>query len=164
MVETAGVTRRFFVTRALRLLLLASLTIAALLLGLMGMHALSAGADAQSGHGAHSSMAPGRPAVSLMTVMPSDGIPPATVTSSLLTSAAGVAAPSCSGMCAMDCLLLGMVCALSLLVALIGLVLSKRPSPPLSGVRQAMRIPRIETSVFVLPTTPSLTALSISRT
>jgi len=64
----------------------------------------------------------------------------------------------------MNCLLLGMVCALGLLVALIGLLLTRVPSPPMSGLRDVMRVIRIGQSKFALPTTPSLQALSISRT
>jgi hypothetical protein len=163
MVERVSRTARFTATRTLRQLLLASLTIAAILLGLVGMHALSAGAHAHGSDAAHSQMSPGLHSEIRMTTGPADGNRPA-IASALLISAGKVTAQVCTGMCQTDCLLLGMVCTLSLLFVLIGLVLGKLASPPLSGVRRVMRIPRIDISVFVLPSTPSLHALSISRT
>jgi hypothetical protein len=164
VVESAGVARQFFASRSFRLLLLASITIGALLLGLVGMHALSAAAEDPGGHGSHSQMTPSLSSNGPMSAASADSTPSATQSFSSFGSAVGFTGPSCSGMCEMNCLLLGMVCALSLLVALIGLVLSKRPSPPVSQIRRAARIPRIDASVFVLPIAPSLHALSISRT
>ena len=163
MVERVSRTARFATTRTLRQLLLASLTIAAILLGLVGMHALFAGVPAHGGDVAHSQMGPGLHSETTMTTGPADGNPPA-IASALLSSAGGVAAQVCTGMCETNCLLLGMVCTLSLLFVLIGLVLGKLASPPLSAIRRVMRVPRIYISVFVLPSTPSLHALSISRT
>lgn len=163
MVERMSSRARFATTRTLRQLLLASLTIAAILLGLVGMHALSAGAHDHGSNTAHSQTSPGLHSETRMTTGFADDNPPA-IASALQTSAGGAAAQVCAGMCETNCLLLGMVCALSLLFVLIGLVLGKLPSPPLSGVRRVMRMPRIDISVFVLPSTPSLHALSISRT
>ena len=168
MVERVSVIRPIFATKSLRRLLLASLTIAAILLGLIGMHALSAGADTQSGHAAHSELASvqGSP----MQMMPgSDESAPLAIASTLILSVGvvpvGVApAGGCTGTCAMNCLLLGMVCALSFLVALTGLLLGKLPFRLSFGIRTVTRVARIASSKFVIPSTPSLNALSISRT
>lgn len=168
MAERVSATGRFFATGSLRRLLLASFTIAAILLGLVGMHALSAGAATQRSQATHSQMPSGRHAGTQMTSGSADSAPPAIASALLVSvgvvSAGVVSAQGCAGMCAMNCLLLGMVCALSFLVALIGLLLGKLPSPLLSSIRKVTRIPRIAISKFVLPTTPSLNALSISRT
>ena len=163
MVERVSVIGRIFAITSLRRLLLASLTIAAILLGFIGMHALSAGADAQSSHSSHSELASGLG--SPVQMMPgSDDSAPLAIASALILSVGVVPAGGCTGMCAMNCLLLGMVCALSLLVALAGLLLGRLPCRLLSGIRTVTRVPRIVSSKFVLPTTASLNMLSISRT
>ena len=177
MVGRVSVIGRIFATTSLRRLLLASLTIVAILLGLIGMHALSAGANTQSSHSSHSELASGLG--SPMQMMPgSDDSAPLAIASALsvsvgivsvgmvsggMASVGMVPAGGCTGMCAMNCLLLGMVCALSLLVALTGLLLGTLPSRLLSGIRTVTRVPRIVSSKFVLPTTASLHMLSISR-
>ena len=164
-VERVSVIGRLLATTSLRRLLLASLTIAAILLGLIGMHALSAGADPQTSHASHSELASGLGGP--MQMMPgSDDSAPLVIASALVLSVGVgvVQAEGCTGMCAMNCVLLGMVCALSLLVALTGLLSGKLPSRLLSGIRTVTRVPRIVTSEFVLPTTASLNMLSISRT
>jgi hypothetical protein len=171
----------FVTAESLRRFLLASLTTAAILLGLIGMHALSAGVNAQSGHAPRSQMTsgmdagtqttpgmqtmPGMQTVPGMQTIPvaDDRVPPA-IASVFGAAAVVVSAQGSSDMWAMTCLLVGMVCALSLLFALIGLVLSTRPPLLLSSIRKVVRTVRIAASKFVLPTTPSLTALSISRT
>ena len=163
MVERVRVIGRIFATTSLRRLLLASLTIAAILLGLIGMHALSAGADAQSSHSSHSELASGLGSPMQM-MAGSDDRAPLAIASALILSVGVVPAGGCTGMCAMNCLLLGMVCAFGLLVALIGLLLGKLPCRLLSGIRTVTRVPRIVSSKFVLPTTASLNMLSISRT
>ena len=163
MVERVRVIGRIFATTSLRRLLLASLTIAAILLGLIGMHALSAGADAQSSHSSHSELASGLGSPMQM-MAGSDDRAPLAIASALILSVGVVPAGGCTGMCAMNCLLLGMVCALSLLVALTGLLSGKLPYRLLCSIRKVRRIPRIDISKFVLPITPSLNALSISRT
>ncbi len=163
MVERVSVIGRLFATTSLRRLLLASLTIAAILLGLIGMHALSAGADPQTSHASHSELASGLGS-HMQMMAGSDDSAPLAVASALILSAGVVTAGGCTGMCAMNCLLLGMVCALSLLVALTGLLSGKLPSRLLSGIRTVVRVPRIVSSQFVLPTTASLNMLSISRT
>jgi hypothetical protein len=169
MVEKVSVLGRIVAAGSLRRLLLASLTIVAILLGLIAMHALSAGMNAQSGHAAQSQMLSGMgtgaqtmPGTQPMPG-PDDSAPPV-VASAFVAATAVVSAQGSSEMWVMDCLLVGMVCALSLLFALIGLVLSTRPSALLSYIRNVVRVARIVSSKFVLPTTPSLTALSISRT
>ncbi len=163
MVERVSVIGRLFATTSLRRLLLASLTIAAILLGLIGMHALSAGANPQTSHASHSELASGLGS-HMQMMAGSDDSAPLAVASALILSAGVVTAGGCTGMCAMNCLLLGMVCALSLLVALTGLLSGKLPSRLLSGIRTVVRVPRIVSSQFVLPTTASLNMLSISRT
>jgi hypothetical protein len=157
MVESESAPERILAARPLRRLLLASLTIAAILLGLLGMHALSAGTDAQGSHGTHS------PMLSVLDTGPqmmsgSSESAPLLIASAFATSIRVASAQTSTNMSATNCLLLGMVCALGFLV------LSERPSPLLSGIRRVTRIPRIATSKFVVPTTPSLYALSISRT
>jgi hypothetical protein len=89
---------------------------------------------------------------------------PLLIASAFATSIRVASAQTSTNMSATNCLLLGMVCALGFLVVVFVLVLSERPSPLLSGIRRVTRIPRIATSKFVVPTTPSLYALSISRT
>jgi hypothetical protein len=175
MVEKVSAPRRFYATGSLQRLLLASLTIAAILLGLIAMHALSAGVNAQSGHTAQSQMSsgmdtgtqtmPGMQTVPGTQTMPvaDDSVPPA-ITLVFVAAAAVVSVQGSADTWPMNCLLVGMVCALSLLVALMGLGLSNRPSPLVSGIRRVMRIPRIVSSKFVVPTTLSLDSLSISRT
>ena len=163
VVESVSVIGHLFANTSLRRLLLASLTIAAILLGLIGMHALSAEADPQTSHAAHSELASGLGGP--MQMMPgSDDSAPLAIASALILSVGVVQAAGCTGMCVMNCLLLGMVCALSLLVALTGLLSGKLPSRLLSGIRTVTRVPRIVSSQFVLPTTASLNMLSISRT
>lgn len=163
MVERVSVIGRIFATASLRRLLLASLTIAAILLGLIGMHALSAGADTQTSHASHSELASG-PDSPMQMMAGSDDSAPLAVASALILSAGVLPAGGCTGVCAMNCLLLGMVCALSVLVALTGLLSGKLPCRLLSGIRTVTRVPRIVSSQFVLPTTASLNMLSISRT
>jgi hypothetical protein len=167
MVERVSATGRFFATGSLRRLLLASFTIAAILLSLVGMHALSAGADAQSRQATHSQMPSALHEGTQTTPSSTDSAPPASAFALLvpigMVSAGVISAQGCAGMCAMNCLLLGMVCVLSFLVALIGLLVGRLPSPLLLSIRKVTRIPRIAISKFVLPTTPSLNALSISR-
>ncbi len=163
MVEKVSTPAPSVTAGSLRPLLLASLTIAAILLGLIGMHALSAGVNAQSGHAPQSQMSSGLDIGIQMMPGLNDSAPPA-VASALVAAVVVVSAQGSSDMWAMTCLLVGMVCALSLLFALIGLVLSTRPFALLSYIRNVVRTARIVSSKFVLPTTPSLTALSISRT
>ena len=165
MVERVSVIGRLLATTSLRRLLLASLTIAAILLGLIGMHALSAEADPQTSHAAHSELASGLGGPMQMMPGSDDGAPLAIASALILSVGVGVVkAEGCTGMCAMNCLLLGMVCALSLLVALTGLLSGKLPSRLLSGIRTVTRVSPITSSKVVIPSTPSLKALSISRT
>ena len=163
MVERMSGIGRIFATTSLRRLLLASLTIAAILLGLIGMHALSAGVDTQGSHAAHSELASGHG--SPMQMAPgSDESATLGIASALLLPVGLVPVEGCTGMCAMDCLLLGMVCALSFLVALTAVLFGKLPVRLLSGIRTVMRVSPITSSKVVIPSTPSLKALSISRT
>jgi len=136
----SGAARNSLMASRFRSAFLAVLTVTAILLGLVGMHEPSHPTTGSIGHS------------------------PASVVATVPVSAGAVLAPGCVGECAMNCLLLGMVCALGLLVALIGLLLTRVPSPPMSGLRDVMRVIRIGQSKFALPTTPSLQALSISRT
>ena len=167
MVERVSVIGRPVMTRSLRRLLLASLTITAILLGLIGMHALSAGADVQTSHASHSQLASGL-APGLGSPMPimaaSADSAPLAVASAIILSTGVVPAEGCTGLCAMNCLLLGMVCAFSLLVALIVLLSGKLPNRLLSAIRTLRCKAHIVSSKFVLPTTASLQMLSISRT
>ena len=163
MVEEVSVSGRIFATTSLRRLLLASLTIAAILLGLIGMHALSAGADTRASHASHSELASGLGSPMQMMASSDDSTPLA-VASALILSAGVVPAEGCTGLCAMNCLLLGMVCAFSLLVALIVLLSGKLPNRLLSAIRTLRCKAHIVSSKFVLPTTASLQMLSISRT
>jgi hypothetical protein len=163
MGKRPNISGGFFVKKSLGRFPLVILTIAAILLGLGGMHTLSVGAHAQGGHSAYFQMSSAPQPGTLMTTGSADRSA-SVIAPGLLTPVGGVAAQGCTGLCEMNCLLLGMVCGLSLLFALIGLVVSKLPLPLLSGVRRVMRILSIGTSVFVLPSTPSLHTLSISRT
>jgi len=167
MVERVSANGHLVTPTSLRRLLLALLTTAAILLGLIGMHALSAGADTQSSHSSHSQLASGlasgqgSPQQIMAASADSD---PLAVASAIILSAGVAPAEGCTGMCATNCLLLGMVCALSLLVALTGVVSGKLPSRVLRGIQTPTRVARIVGSKFVLPTTASLHMLSISRT
>jgi len=171
MVERVSANGHLVAPTSLRRLLLALLTTAAILLGLIGMHALSAGADTQSSHSSHSQLASGlasglvsgqgSPQQIMAASADSD---PLAVASAIILSAGVAPAEGCTGMCATNCLLLGMVCALSLLVALTGVVSGKLPSRVLRGIQTPTRVARIVGSKFVLPTTASLHMLSISRT
>ena len=173
MVERASVIGRVFATTSVRRLILASLTIAAILLSLIGMHALSAGAGTQISHASHSELASGLG--SPMQMMPgSDDSAPLAIASALIVSGGFVSggmvsvgvvtAGGCTGMCAMNCLLLGMVCGLSLLVALTGVLVGKLPVRLLSAIRTVTRVAPIASSKVVILSAPSLNALSISRT
>ena len=178
MVERASVIGRVFATTSVRRLILASLTIAAILLSLIGMHALSAGAGTQISHASHSELASGLG--SPMQMMPgSDDSAPLAIASALIISGGFVSggfvsggmvsvgvvtAGGCTGMCAMNCLLLGMVCGLSLLVALTGVLVGKLPVRLLSAIRTVTRVAPIASSKVVILSAPSLNALSISRT
>ena len=173
MVERASVIGRVFATTSVRRLILASLAIAAILLSLIGMHALSAGAGTQISHASHSELASGLG--SPMQMMPgSDDSAPLAIASALIifggfvsggmVSVGVVTAGGCTGMCAMNCLLLGMVCGLSLLVALTGVLVGKLPVRLLSAIRTVTRVAPIASSKVVILSAPSLNALSISRT
>lgn len=169
MVEKVRIPGQSAVAKPLRHLLLASLTIAALLLSLLAMHALSAGMNTQTDHASQSQMSPTMSTApqtvsGIHSMLASDNDAPPATASALVAARAAVSAQGSADMGIMNCLLVGMVCALSLLVALIGTVLVARPFPPVVVTRKIMRTLRIITSRFVLPTTPSLTALSISRT
>ncbi len=162
MVEESRGARRIIAMKRFRRIFLASLMVAALMLGLVGMHALSGGAQFTPRDATSAQVVSGIPTSSNVGTGSTVGM--ASVTSASPVSAGVAITPGCEGICATNCLILGMVCALSFLVALIGLLLSKLPPVPVSDLRKALRIPRIGNSKFVLPTTPSLYTLSISRT
>ena len=169
MVEKVRVPGHSAVARPLRYVLLASLTIAAILLSLVAMHALSGGMSTRVDHVAQSQMSStmsiaSQTASGMHSMLASGSNAPPARASAFTDARAAVSAQGSADMGIMNCLLVGMVCALSLLVALIGTVLIARPFPPVIVTRKIMQILRIITSKFVLPTTPSLTALSISRT
>ena len=168
MVEKVSVPGHSVVAKPLRHFLLASLTIAAILLGLLAMHALSPGTSTQTGQAAQSQMSStmsiATQTASGMQPKPvSDSNAPPAIASALVAASAVISAQGSADMAIMNCLLVGMVCALSLLVALIGAVLIAHPFPSATFTLKIMRILRIITSKFVLPTTPSLTALSVIR-
>lgn len=138
---------------SLRRLLLASLTIAAIFLGLTAMHSMTAGMM-------------GAPSTETMSV----GQVHSDHQAELVSTAAGPAsidattATICAGACEMNCLLVGMVCALTTLIAVVGLLLFSRPTTPLNVAQEVLRVFRLVPYHIALPSTPSLTFLSISRT
>ncbi|MET4781139.1 hypothetical protein [Glaciihabitans sp. UYNi722] len=139
--------------------LTAVLAIAALLLGLVAMHAMHAApAAAETGmtntH-VHENATAGT----------DDGVSEAVAMHApVATAITSTSAQRCGGMCEMNCLLMGMVCAVSILAAVIGLLLIRRPSPPRFSVAKLVRILRVAAEHITVPTPPSLDVLSISRT
>ncbi|MET4704205.1 hypothetical protein ABIB54_001685 [Frigoribacterium sp. UYMn621] len=173
MIESTSAERRLFAA-SLRRFLVASLTISSILLGLVGMHALSVAADAPGGTMMHSPMLTSPTVPS--GVSEQRGLPPATMSGTAPnvldtatfprpdTSIGEMLAPQGSAdMGAMNCLLLGMVCVLSSLIAIIVLARDKRPPRLMSEIRRVARVIRVFASRLALPTPPSLDALSISR-
>lgn len=162
VVERMRAARQTGATRSFHQLILATLTIVAILLGLVGMHALSSGSAVQDGHASDSAMS----SVHHLAVAGSQVEAAASTPPPLLASVSSVGhgiIDGCTGMCEMNCLLLGMVCALSLLFAAAGLFLRRMASPPMTTIRRIQRALRIRAFVFVLPAAPSLNVLSVSR-
>lgn len=151
---------------------MASLTISAVLIGLVGMHALSVAADAQAISEMHSAMLSSEIPSSGMSQGQHTGVTTMSGQTEITSPAiASVHASSIdtfftqgsTGIGEMNCLLIGMVCVLCSLIAFVVLGLSMRLFPHQSGIRKVTRILRIVATQFVLPTAPSLHTLSISR-
>lgn len=132
--------------------LLAALTIVALLLGVVAMHALTP--QPQASETSHSHIA-------------HDGTAPAAIisieTSASVSEFAWVGA-ACDGMCEMNCLIVGMICGLMLLAAVVGLLLLGRMSQPRLVLIRWRRVLRLFVSDPPFLPAPSLLTLSISRT
>ncbi|MET4705818.1 hypothetical protein ABIB54_003324 [Frigoribacterium sp. UYMn621] len=165
---------RYLFAASLRRFLVASLTISSILLGLVGMHALSVAADAQGGTMMHSPMLTSPTVPSGVSEQPRLPLAKMSAPASNVLVTATFPRPGTSigemlarqggaDMGAMDCLLLGMVCVLSSLIAFIVLARGRRPLPLMSEIRRVARVIRVFASRLALPTPPSLNALSISR-
>lgn len=138
--------------------LTALLTIAALLLCLVGMHAMAIHPSSSVHTNGQSQVlqgAAGHTNVSAIEIVHTTGV------ANSPGSAFDFFAQGCAGMWEMDCLILGIVGAFSLLI---GLLLSKLTSPQLTDVREMVRLLPIHLSKIRHFTTPSLHVLSISRT
>ncbi|WP_370294784.1 DUF6153 family protein [Cryobacterium sp. MDB2-A-1] len=159
MVEAQPCRRAFTAAAQLRLSLLGILSLAAIVFGLVAMHAGMAAESEASPHShamsdAHSNM-------SVLSAGGSDfELPSASIS---MASASGTShLPStCLGMCATDCLMTGSACAAGLI--------AHSPNP---AAQHAIALIADRSSVRAAPTLPlrlppqrppSLTALSISR-
>ena len=142
-------------TEMARKLVMLVLTVAGILLGLIAMHSVDLGSmDSSASRHSHGSAATAHP----QPASPSNAETVATPLPALMAGAEG-----CTGLCAMECLALGMACALALLT--VALLLGRR------NVDSWMLLRRyFSDSIHTLPRAlaiaapPSLTALSISRT
>ncbi len=142
---------------AIRRVLIAVLAIAALLVGLFAMHMLHAstsvaGAETALSH-VHSHADAG-----------SRSAETATDSTSARAVGATTVTQGCDGMCEISCLLVGMICALSILAAIVGLLIIKRPSLAHSLTTELKRVLRVVAQSITAPAAPSLEVLSISRT
>lgn len=146
-------------TIPLRRLLIAVLTIATLLGGLIAMHSMvmSDGSAAAAAH-LNSHSVDGTPAWMGAVDRHAEEVASTSKSSSLIAQA-----QSCGGACEMNCLLVGMVCALTMLAAIVGLLLVKWPAPPRLTIAAVVRIVRVVAQHIPAPVPPSLHMLSISR-
>ena len=138
-----------------RRLLVLVFAVAGILLGMLAMHSVDIGSsDGSVSSHSHEGAASEHPQSA-----PSPNGETALATSPTLM----VGAEDCTGMCAMECLALGMACAMALLT--IALLMGRRAADswmllPQHLVDVVRTVPRLR----LLPPPPSLTALSISRT
>ena len=142
-------------TARVRRLLTLILAVAGILLGLIAMHSVDLGASpsAAASH-LHEAAEPAH-----APSHPSPGVGVAAMASS--TSVVG--GEDCAGMCAMECLAIGMACAMALLTAVV--LLGRRASDSWMPLPQQLAdVARTLPRLLVPPAPPSLTALSISRT
>ena len=138
-----------------RKLLVVVLTVAGILFGLVAMHSVDLGStdNSASGH-SHGSAA----TASLQPASLSNAELVAAPTPALMAGA-----EDCTGMCAMECIALGMACALALLTVV--LLRGRRSVDSWKLLRQHLADPiRTLPRVLTIAAPPSLTALSISRT
>ena len=138
-----------------RKLLVVVLTVAGILFGLVAMHSGDLGStdSSASGH-SHGSAT-------------TASLQPASLSNAELATAPTPArmagAEDCTGMCAMECIALGMACALALLTVV--LLRGRRSVDSWKLLRQHLADPiRTLPRVLTIAAPPSLTALSISRT
>ena len=140
--------------RARRLLVLI-FAVAGVLLGLVAMHSVNiASSDSSASSHSHETAKSQHPQSAPLPNGEAD-----LAASPMSMAGAG----ECTGMCAMECLALGMACAMALLT--IALLMGRRSADswmllPQHLTAAARPLPRL----LLLPPPPSLTALSISRT
>jgi hypothetical protein len=167
MAGESSAARTPFVMVRFRSILLALFTVAVVVLGLVGMHAMSARADSPANGSSPrqgQSLAQAQPGNASQMTMGANG-PTLLSEGATIPVAAGVAsAQGCTRICAASCFPVGMVCILGVTVAMIGMLLSSLPSPPVSALRELMRVIRIGSAKLVPASRPSLEVLSISRT
>ncbi len=153
----------------LRRALVAVVTVAALILGLIAMHSMSVTSSAigsqtaESQPHAHHNDSPVIAHSAETVSLVSENVTPASAGTGTGTGTA-ILAPSCDGVCEMRCLLVSLVCALSILAAIVGLLLVKRPALPKFSIAAMVRITRVAAQHITLLQAPSLHILSISRT
>ena len=151
----------------LRRALVAVVTVAALILGLIAMHSMSVTSSAigsqtaESQPHAHHNDSPVIAHSAETVSLVSENVTPASAGTGTGTA---ILSPSCDGVCEMRCLLVSLVCALSILAAIVGLLLVKRPALPKFSIAAMVRITRVAAQHITLLQAPSLHILSISRT
>ncbi len=149
----------------LRRALVTVVTVAALILGLIAMHSMSVTSSAigsqtaESQPHAHHHDSPGIAHSTETVSLVSGNATPASA-----GTGTAILAPSCDGVCEMRCLLVSLVCALSILAAIVWLLLVKRPALPKFSIAAMVRVARVAAQHITLLRAPSLHILSISRT
>jgi len=133
----------------LRTALLAALAVLAIAVGLVSIQTFSEGtAIAQSGGVSAQSASVGA----------HHSAPDATVVAN-----AGLLDNCVGDLCGMGCVMLGMMCLLGLLTAVLTMIF-RRGRPPLAAIEQAERAIRLVARRLVEPAPPSLHVLSVCRT
>lgn len=135
-----------------RLLLLATVTLIAVIFGMLAMHTVTTTASAE-------------PIVSQTQVV-IDQTSSVAVNTGLTASndsASPVVASSCAGMCELNCLVFGLMCTVGTMAAVLTLLLYQRSSPRVLSAA-LMRVSVLVAQHVALLRPPSLFVLSISRT
>lgn len=149
-------SRRRIPATAGRRVLVSIFAIAALLLCLFSMHAIESTASANSPALAQA----GQDAQASQDVQATAQAPESGVSVAISSSPI----EACGAVCGMNCVLAGVVCGLSVLTAIAGLLLMRGPAAVQFSSLQIIRVLRIAAQHIVIPVAPSLNVLSINRT
>ena len=134
-----------------RLLLLATVTLIAVIFGILAMHTVATTASAESIGSQTQVVIDQTSSVAVNTGMTASN-----------DSASPVVASSCAGMCELNCLIFGAMCTMTM-AAVLTLALHQQSSPRVLPVAM-MRVSALVAQHIALLRPPSLFVLSISRT